>query len=654
MIASTPETLFSRLSSPEQLSLAWQRVKANGGAAGRDGITVERFALVAAAQIDLLARQLGDGSYRPSPARRVYLPKRSGGVRPLDIPSVFDRVAQASCAMVLDERLDRVMEDSSFAYRRGRSVAQAVARIAALRRNGFVHVVDGDIKAYFETIPHERLMAKLERHVDDAAVIDLIWLWLETYSLTGRGVPQGSPVSPLLANLYLDDVDERIVGRGVRLVRFADDYLLLCTSAAAAEGAMARMAALLADEGLEMHPEKSRVTSFEEGFRFLGHVFVRALTMPEERADETPDEDAIAAAESAARAADEEAVEAFPESEPEKRLSDPLFPVYVVEPGRTLIVRGARLALRDDAGRLVDLPPRAIQRIELGADAEATMAALDLAAAHGVEVVRIGGDGALLGRYEATAPERARRHLAQARTILDEAARATLAGLLVEGRIRNQRALLRRLNRERRDPDIAAACAKMARPIRAARFAPSVEEAMGREGEAAALYWPALGRALPEEFRFRLRQRQPARNPANAVISALSSLLARDIRALALRAGLHPGFGVLHATTDGAEALVYDLMEEFRAPVAEACASALFNRRALRAEMFDMGATALRFDRAAWPAIIRGYESWVARPVRSPRSGRDVLWRALMLEQAQAYAVHCEGGETYHPYLMDH
>ena len=647
--------LFDRVADVETLRLAWDKVEANQGAAGSDGVTVARFALVAEAQIERLARLLRAGAYRPSPARRVYAPKKAGGVRPLDIPCVSDRVVQAAAAMVLDPLLDREMEPSSFAYRKGRSVAHAVARVAALRRQGYTHVVDGDIRSYFERIPHERLIGKLERHVEDAALVDLVWLWLETYSLTGRGVAQGSPISPLLANLYLDDVDERIEASGVRLVRFADDFLVLCRTPNAAAGALETVRGLLAGEGLELNVEKSRLVTFEQGFRFLGHVFVRSLVVQEVEGDDTPDEDAIAAAAQAARLLDRAAQEPFPEQDqPPGARARRLRPVYVVEPGRRLEAKGPQLRLVDDHARIVELPPTTIDRIEIGPGADATLAAMDLAAAHGVEVLRVDGHGEVRARYADTAPSRATRHLAQAAMILDPQRRAAMARAIVAARIHNQRALLRRLNRERRDPLIAEACARISRVIRKLTLPLDVAQAMGVEGEATALFWPAFGRALPPEFKLNTRRRRPAGDPANVALNVVSGLLARDIRSMALRAGLHAGFGALHTTSDAEEALVYDLIEEFRGPLAEACVSALFNRKALQPDHFAKTTAGLQLTREGWKAAIRGYEAWVARPIVSPASGETVLWRSLMLEQARAYAAACESVGEYRPYRMDY
>ncbi len=650
--------LYDRVAALDTLRTAWEKVQSNNGAAGGDGMSVSRFGLVAEALLERLSHELRHGLYRPGPARRVLIPKASGGVRPLDIPCVADRVVQGAACLVLDPILDREMADASFAYRKGRSVARAVARIAALRRDGFTHVVDGDIRAYFEQIPHERLIAKLETHIDDAALVDLVWLWLETYSLTGRGVAQGSPISPLLANLYLDTVDEAIQTRGVRLVRFADDFLLLAKTPASAERALAEMGRLLAAQGLELHPDKTRLVTFAEGFRFLGHLFVRSLIVQEVDAGDMPSEDAIASAETFLREGErrgEARGEGTEDEEaPAGRHADPLFPVYVVSPGRRLEARGARLRVVDDLGRVVDLPPGRLDRIELGPETEAGLDALDLAAANGIEIVRLNGHAEVVGRYEAEGPTRARRHLAQAALVLDATRRDRLAQVIVAARVRNHRALLRRLNRSRDDPEVTAACVRLNRVLRKLAKPVATEVARGIEGEAAAVFWPAYGRCFPAPFRFSKRTRRPAADAANAAVNVLCAMLARDLRSVAVKVGLHPGFGALHATSDGGEALVHDLIEEFRGPVAEACAAALFNRKGLDDASFIAEGGGLRLTREGWAALIRGYEAWVARPIRSVRSGRDVLWRALMLEQAQAYAAHCETGVAYAPYVMDY
>ena len=645
--------LYERMCSLPVLREAWARVQRNNGSAGDDGMSVARFGLVAEAQLERLSRLLLAGQYRPGPARRVFIRKKGGaGLRQLDIPCVVDRVAQAAAALVLDPVLDPLMEPSSFAYRRGRSVAQAVARVASLRRQGFTHVVDADIEDYFGSIPHERLIARLERDVDDARLVDLVWTWLEAYSLIGRGVAQGSPLSPLLANLYLDDVDGKIADAGLKLVRFADDFLVLARSSVAAEGGLDLVRHLLAGEGLALNVEKSRLVTFEQGFRFLGHIFVRSVVVREVGEDDTPQEDAVAAAELAAKQADEAEQE---DDEPPGDHARMLRPVYIVEPGRRLEAMGGRLRLVEDGVRIIDLPPGRYGRFEIGPGSDATLEALDLAAAHGADVLKVDGQGAVLARYEAVGAMRAALHLAQAALVLDPPRRAALARSVVAARLHNQRALLRRLNRERRDGEMADAAARISRIIQKLTLPLDVAAAMGVEGEAAALYWPALARAVPDGMASRHRRRHPAPDPFNATVNALSHLLARDVRAMAERVGLHTGFGVLHTARDGHEALVYDLMEALRAPVAEACAAALFNRRALTAQHVTMERDGhCQITREGWKAILRGYEAWVNRAIVYPATGDRMLWRHLMLEEARAYARAAAEGGDFRPYRMDY
>ncbi|WP_137177014.1 CRISPR-associated endonuclease Cas1 [Roseomonas sp. AR75] len=663
-----PDSLFDRATRHATLWLAWEKVRANNGAAGGDGMTVARYAPAAHGRLSRLSHDLRNGRYRPGPARRVFIPKPDGGVRPLDIPPVQDRIAQAAVAIVLTPLLDAEFEDSSFAYRPGRSVLQAVARVAKHRRAGFRWVVDGDITRYFERVPHEGLLSRLERSVSDAPLVDLIATWLEHHSHEGRGLPQGSPLSPLLANLYLDEVDEAIEGRGLRLVRFADDFLILCKDEALAAGAKARMAALLAEYGLELNAEKSRITSFDQGVRFLGHLFVKGMVVKEIPLDDMPPEDALAAAEQWTAAVTEAPDASVPDdpgaeaAAPPGRWAARQRVMYVLQPGRRLATAGESFVVREAETELARVAPHRVDRIELGRGVALDVEALDLAAATDTVVLRTDGWGRALGRWTPAGSGRAKRQLAQAALVLDPARRIALARRIVSGRILSQRTLLKRLSRGKPPPAFKAAATEAAprlrRLARAAALDPKLGTTaalMGQEGAAAAIYWPLLALSLdkPEFFRGQRRRRQ-GEDPVNAVLDVLSGLLARDLEVALERHGLHTGFAVLHAAEDGVEALVHDLMEEFRAPVVEACALALFGRRALEAKHFDAWGDSWRLTGDGYSACIRGYEAWVARPVRGQRSGESMLWRGVMEEQALAYAAQCEDDTPYEPYRMDY
>ena len=235
MSRTKSDDLLADIYALGMLDDAWARVRGNNGCAGGDGETIAGFQNRAANRITALSNALKTGSYRPRDLRILHIPKRSGGTRPLAIPSISDRVAQTACAMVLTPILDPQFEDSSYAYRPGRSVTMAVRRIGQLRKNGFTHVVEADILRCFERIPHDPLLSRLEQmlhgqHGTDR-VIDLIAHWLEhgaaAFGTPSLGLAQGSPISPLLSNLYLDRLNSTLDGKGVAVVRFGDDFVLL-------------------------------------------------------------------------------------------------------------------------------------------------------------------------------------------------------------------------------------------------------------------------------------------------------------------------------------------------------------------------------------------------------------------------------------------
>jgi CRISP-associated protein Cas1 len=283
--------LFHEAVSIAGLTAGWERVWRNQGAAGGDGMSVTAFAVGAAERIAALAMALREGSYRAGPLREASIPKDAGGTRKLSIPCVRDRVAQSAVAQVLMRRLDPHMEDASFGYRVGRSVADAVKRVEQLRKLGYVWTLDADIDDFFATIPIDPLITILLRSVSESPLVELISTWLEQGATLGRGIAQGSPLSPLLANLYLDELDERMSTGGVRIVRYADDFVVLAKDRPAVEAARGRVEKLLGAHGLKLDAEKTRVRGYDETLRFLGYAFVRgwAMKSPDEPDHEQSD-----------------------------------------------------------------------------------------------------------------------------------------------------------------------------------------------------------------------------------------------------------------------------------------------------------------------------------------------------------------------------
>jgi RNA-directed DNA polymerase len=276
-------SLIDKVYAPANLAAAAAQVVANRGAPGVDHVTVEQFTAHAEENLGRLGEQLRQG-YRPQPIRRVYIPKPgSTEKRPLGIPTVRDRVAQAAVAHVLGPIFERDFAPTSYGFRPGRGARQALDRVEALLAAGYRYVVDADLKSYFDTIPHDRLVQRIREKVSDGRLLGLIESFLKAGILEGltewtpvAGAPQGAVLSPLLSNIYLDPLDHLVGASGLEMVRYADDLVILCRTQAEAERALGLVRAWVEANGLTLHPDKTRIVdAAAEAFDFLGYRFDR-------------------------------------------------------------------------------------------------------------------------------------------------------------------------------------------------------------------------------------------------------------------------------------------------------------------------------------------------------------------------------------------
>jgi len=283
--------LADKTYAPANLARAFAKVWRNGGSAGADAQTVAHFARQAEAELAWLHTQIRDGTYRPQPVRRAWIPKPgSREQRPLGIPAVRDRVVQAALRHVLEPIFETEFAAQSYGFRPGRGAKDALRRVDHLLKAGHDWVVDADLKSYFDTIPHDRLLALVKARVADGRVLALVESFLRAGVLEENkgwqpaecGTPQGGVISPLLANLYLDPFDHKMADAGWELVRYADDFVILCRSEAEAQAALAEVREWVAQAGLVLHPEKTRIVDMRQpgGFDFLGYHFERGLKWP--------------------------------------------------------------------------------------------------------------------------------------------------------------------------------------------------------------------------------------------------------------------------------------------------------------------------------------------------------------------------------------
>lgn len=264
--------------TPALVHDAWRAVRRNRGAAGIDKVSIQMFQANLDQNLDRLMRELKTGAFEPLPARRVYIPKSPGKFRPLGIPAVRDRVAQEVIRRLLNPIFERQFHDDSYGFRPGRSCHQAVERVLELRRQGYDHVLDADISGFFDNLSHRAVMAELSAVIADGNILNLVEKFLKAGVLEGGkflatrvGTPQGGVASPLLANIALNLLDWHLHERGFRFVRYADDFVVLCQSESQAKEARTEVEQLLRERlGLELSSEKTKVTTFREGFAFLG------------------------------------------------------------------------------------------------------------------------------------------------------------------------------------------------------------------------------------------------------------------------------------------------------------------------------------------------------------------------------------------------
>lgn len=691
------KTLFNQLTSYPTLVRAFDRVEENQGCPGVDGVSIADFGVFLDRNLAELRDVLVSGNYAPQPLLRVAVDKKNGGTRLLSIPTVRDRIAQTAAALVLTPLLDPGFEECSYAYRAGRSVQMAVQKVLSHQREGYQWVVDADITTYFDEVDHGLMLETLAQQVDDSRLLHLVGQWLQQevqeedriYPLE-KGLAQGSPLSPLLANLYLDRFDEAILGKGHRLVRFADDFVILCKSRPAAERALELTGELLDGLKLRLHPDKTRITHFDQGFRFLGVQFIKSLAFrPEDeqppsldRTDHqlpspvmppasTPAEDLVALSDTTAVAVELQQMQAAPQEEatdydePWEELrkrpeadsrepssdSDPLLrTLYLMEQGCVLAKEGERFMLSKDATPLREIPAIKVDLILVFGNIQITTPALQFCLVRDIPIVLLSSRGRYYGTVEAVGTDRVLLQRDQFLRAADPVFCFAVGREIARGKIAGSRLLLRRYERKRGTGVLQSADQALRRLEDQLATTDSLDQVRGYEGAAAAAYFDAIRGLLDESWGFTCRARQPPPDPVNAVLSYAYTLLFHNVYALLRAHGLNPNVGFLHPLRAGHAALASDLMEEFRAVVVDAIVWPLFLRGGLKAEDFDLAGGVdfpCRIREQARKRITHDFEKKMNSAIIHPRTGTHGDYRRLIAAQVRLLVQAVRGEGTY-------
>jgi RNA-directed DNA polymerase len=276
-------SLIDKVYRPTVLMNAWSKVRANKGAAGVDKTSIEMFETNLGKYLKELEQELKEGTYKPNAVRRVYIPKEKKKLRPLGIPTVKDRIAQQAVKATIEPIFENEFRNTSYGFRPQRGAKEAIAEVSRLIDEGYIWVVDADLQAYFDTIPHDRLLDKISKHISDGRIIQLIAQWLNQPIMEEckdwiptQGTPQGGVISPLLANIYLHDLDKTLEDAKYKMIRYADDFVILTKSKEEAEDALRIVQKWTTENKLTLHPEKTQLGNCMvegQGFDFLGYRF---------------------------------------------------------------------------------------------------------------------------------------------------------------------------------------------------------------------------------------------------------------------------------------------------------------------------------------------------------------------------------------------
>ena len=608
---------LAEVASPDLLADAWADVLASDREDGVLGAGVARFERDADQHLAEIAEQLGTGTYQPGLLTPVTLPRPDGQVRLLHVPSVRDRVVERAILAVLTPVIDPWLGPFSYAYRPGLGVADAVQAIAVLRDEGLGWVARTDFHDCFGHIPVPLLRRMLSVLVEDTGLLSLIGSLLDRRAAARgsaavvRGLPQGSPLSPLWANLVLAGFDAQVTGAGFPLVRYSDDLVALASDRGDAWEAMRVINEAAAALGMPLGADKSAVMSFAEGFCFAGEDFGPR----------------------------------YPPALDDHR---------VVEPARRVLYLGMQGAhARLEAGRVVvespddtellDVPSGTVERIVCFGAAGISAGLRSWALATEVDLVFLSRRGSYLGHALAGAGQHRMARLRAQLAAADDSARAiTFGRAVVDAKVRKQMILLRRLARRGNAETVTDAAGQMDQLLVMLPDCGSRDELMGIEGAAARAYFDALGQIMPEGMTFAGRSRQPPEDIINSALSYGYAIILGEAVSALWAAGLDPAIGMLHAEQDRRPSLALDLMEEFRPLIVDQVVVSAARRAELRPEHGHREETlhGVLLTKAGREILVAGYERRMLQHTKGALPGLSGSLRRHLYRQAERLAAY--------------
>ena len=624
LCATEGSQLRDLITSDANLYGAWERVRDRAREQGRWGPTYARFESRLSSHLRDLAIDLREHRWRPGQPAHVRLPKPNGATRHLHVPPLRDRIAERAVAVVVGGLIDPYLSPASFAFRPGRGVADAVTELRERRDDGCTHVARFDIADCFGSVQHDRLRHALRGYLDDPWLAGFIDQLLER-ELPGTlgggrlvGLAQGSPLSPLLANVVLEDLDAGMFRGGYAPIRYADDVAVAVRSREDTRAALQVAGDRAADLDLRVQPAKSSVASFDETVEFLGERIGSNAEVP---------------------------------GAAEFRMPARRHLYLTSRTSHVQVRRGQVRALARDGSEVASVPLAEVGRVVVSGPVNVSAGLRSQALRSDLDVVFLSRNGGWLGRYDGGLDSDPALRRSQYALSDDLAARTSIGATMVSGKIANQRALLQRYGRRRdgsSNADAVDALGDLGRDVLTAANPAAV---MGYEGVAAKRYQAALRGLFPASAGFTRRTKRPPRDPANAALSFGYTLLTGEAHAACEIAGLDAQIGILHSSGRRRAALALDLVEEFRPLIVDTIVLAAFRRRQLTevdVRRTDDGAVLLN-DRGR-RRVIDLYETRMLSRPRSVHTGVAQTYRDTLREQGRHLAATVRGDvATYQP-----
>ena len=612
---------LDRLAAIPLLVSAWEHVERSDATDGVVAPSVARFASNAERHLEELRNELVTGSYRPRPLTPVRIPKRRGTYRELHIPSARDRVVERALQQGIQPVIDPTLSFSSYGYRPGLGVLDAIRRVVELREDGWRWVIRTDIADCFPSVDRNRLLLRLEQLITDPALLDVVATLIRRpvrsrYRLIDhqRGIPQGGALSPLLSNLMLDEVDRYLLARGHQVVRYADDLVITARTEDETVAALAAARLGAEREGFKLGKDKTMTTTFDDGFYFLG----------------------------------EEVNAKYPAHTPTATRSEPTQrALYVGLQGSHVRIDRGRLVVAKGDDELMTLPTGHVERVVLSGAVGLSSGARSWALNNDIDVVLLSRRGSYLGILSGGQSDSTLLR-AQLAVVDDPQASLAAAKAMVAGKLRNQRTLLTRFV----DPDTAETVATVTDDLLAldsqAGAAEGSDVLLGIEGMAARRYWEGLRVLLPD-VGFEGRHRRPPPDLVNAALGYGYAILLGDCTGACHAAGLHPSFGLLHREADRRPALALDLMEEFRPLIVDQVVAELVRRRSLTLEHTrrDTARGGTLLTEKGRQRLTAGIEDRLLTMTHHLGSGHRVSYRRAIRLQAAALVRLFRYGEPY-------